>query len=103
MISFNESNRTKHYKGYKVLIDNSLKDEKGKPIFGETDTKKRTIKINVKHNKQSKKRGELADTISHELLHAKTPRLSEKQVYKRTAKLPAKQKVKNLKYLPKHG
>ena len=100
MKSFNESNRTKHYKGYKVLIDNSLKDEKGKPIYGETDTAKKTVKINLKENKKSKKRGELSDTLAHEFGHVKNSRLSEKQVYKRTAKISQKQKSKLLKYLP---
>ena len=97
--SANEQLRAKHYKGYKVLVDNNLKDEKGHSIFGETDTKKKTIKINVKKSRKSKRKGELSDTVAHEFLHAKNPRLSEKQTYKRTAKIPQKQKSKLLKYI----
>jgi hypothetical protein len=99
-LSPNESNRIKHYKGYKVLVDNNLKAD-GKPIYGETDTKKKVVKINVKENRKSKRKGELADTIAHEFRHVLQPRLSEKQTYKRTAKLPSKSKQKLLKYLPK--
>lgn len=95
MKSYNESNRKKHYKGYAILKDNHL------GAFGETDTDAKTVKINIKKNKKSKKKGELSDTLAHEFMHVRNPRLSEKQVYKRTAKLPQKSKTKLLKYLPK--
>ena len=42
------------------------------------------IAINVKNHKGD--RAELASTVKHELLHAKHPKMTEKQVYKRTAK-----------------
>src|ERR1700735_3911240 len=91
----NESRRSKFYKGYKVLVSNSLK------AFGQTDTKKKVVKINVKKSKSTGKKGELSDTIAHDFVHVRNPRLSEKQTYKRTSKIPQKQKSKLLKYIRK--
>jgi hypothetical protein len=96
----NQKNRDKHYKGYKVLVDNNLKAN-GKPIYGETDTQKKVVKINVKHNKKSKRKGELSDTLHHEFQHVLHPSMSEKQVYKRTAKVASKVKSKLLKFIKK--
>jgi hypothetical protein len=98
--SANEQLRAKHYKGYKVLVQNNLKAD-GDTIFGETDTKRKTVKINVKKSKASKRKGELSDSLAHEFQHVLHPSMSEKQVYKRTAKIPQKQKSKLLKYIKK--
>ena len=77
-------------KKYKVVVDNKMK------YFGETDDKKRVIRINkklsktrtlsgglVKNSRNPKYPGVL-DTIVHEHMHATNPKLTEKQVYKRT-------------------
>lgn len=79
-------------KKYKFVVDNRLKF-KGQPIFGETDDKKRIIKINKKLSKKKTKKKlnahkypELADTIYHENLHAKHPKMTEKIAYKKTHK-----------------
>ncbi len=55
--------------------------------YGDTDTEKRLIRINVKKSKKSGNRGEVLNTIIHETEHAKHPRLGERQTYKRTARL----------------
>jgi len=54
-------------------------DRKGKKVG-----KKLKVEINVKAHKGDKK--ELASSIKHELTHAKYPKMSEKEVYKRTRK-----------------
>ena len=63
---------------YKVIKANSAR------FFGETDTKKKIIKINVKKSKATGVKGELLDTITHELEHAKHPRAKEKKIEKIT-------------------
>lgn len=58
-----------------------------KGSYGETHIvkgKAPVVLINVRKHKGDKK--ELADTIKHELMHAKHPKMHEKTVYKRTAK-----------------
>ena len=62
-----------------VVIDNKLKGS-----FGETHMvggKPVAVKINVKKHKGNK--AELADTIKHELMHVKHPKMTEKAVYKK--------------------
>lgn len=54
-------------KKYRVKVNNKLK------FFGDTDTKKKVIQINVKKSKRMRRRGELLDTLNHERLHAKFP------------------------------
>ncbi len=77
----------KHKKQRKV--DNKMRS------FGDFDEKTGKIRINKKmaknnpmHKRQIKGRKgkypELADTIYHEELHKKNPKLTEKQVYKKT-------------------
>lgn len=66
----------------KLKVDNKMKGS-----YGETElvnNKAKSIKINVKAHKGDK--AELASTIKHELTHAKYPKMTEKEVYKRTAK-----------------
>jgi len=63
----------------RIVVDNHLKGS-----FGETEIttgKPTVIKINVKKHKGD--RAELADTIKHELMHAKHPKMHEKTVYKK--------------------
>lgn len=73
----------------KIKINNRLK------AYGETDTtpgKRPVIEINLKANKTKKFKKSytwkqnLADSVYHEKLHAKHPKMLEKTVYKKTAK-----------------
>ena len=58
--------------------------------YAETDTHKKVIKVNKKMHKthplHKKQYPELADTIYHELHHAKHPEATEKETYKKTHK-----------------
>lgn len=75
---------------YRVKVDNKSK------FFGVTDTKKKTIIVNKKKSKQTGQKGEVLDSIQHEVNHARFPRRSEKAVEKLTAsqKLSKKSKQK---------
>jgi len=91
----------KNKKKSKLRVNNKLKG-----AFGQMDTKTNKIEINVKAHKGDKQ--ELASTIKHELMHVKHPKMTEKQVYKKTAKtkispqeqsqLIAKLRMKSLNY-----
>lgn len=86
-----------------IGVDNKLKGS-----YGETEIRKgkpTIIRINVKKHKGDK--AELADTVRHELLHAKHPNMKEKTVRKKTEsaispeeqrKLLAKIHMKKLNY-----
>ena len=69
-------------KKWKRKVDNRMRWQ------GETDTDKKVIKIN---KKKSKKKTSIIDTIAHEEMHVKHPKMHEKTVYKKT-----KHKVKSL-------
>jgi hypothetical protein len=71
-------------KKYHVKIDNKMKP------FGETDTKRRVIRVNAKKSKSTGQRGELLDSIVHETKHALHPRKSEESVQKMTARATAR-------------
>ena len=75
---------------YRVKVDNKSK------YFGVTDTKRKTIIVNKKKSKQTGQKGEVLDSIQHEVNHARFPRKSEKSVEKLTTrqKLGKKQKSK---------
>ena len=63
----------------KIGVNNKLKGS-----YGETTIQKgkpTRISINVKKHKGDKR--QLADTIKHELMHAKHPKMHEKTVYKK--------------------
>jgi len=79
---------------YKVVKANKAK------FFGETDTKKHIIKINVKKSKATGVKGELLDTLTHEIQHAKHPRAGERKIEKMTKKSTKKlsKKSKNKLY-----
>lgn len=82
---------------YKIKVNNKMRS------FGETDPKKKLIQINKKKAKSTKKRGELLNTIVHEKIHAKSPKMKEKIVIKKTMKvmkkMTKKQKAKTYKKL----
>lgn len=63
----------------KIVVNNKLKRS-----FGAMNPKTNKIEINLKAHKGDKK--ELASTIKHEILHVKHPKMTEKEVYKRSAK-----------------
>lgn len=69
----------KHKKKAKIVINNKLRGD-----FGAMDPDTNKVEINVKSHKGDKR--ELASTIKHELLHVKNPKMTEKEVYKRSAK-----------------
>lgn len=52
--------------------------------YGETDLKKGIIKINKRKARKSGSRGELLDSIEHEMMHVRHPKLSEKKIIKKT-------------------
>ncbi len=68
----------KKKKKAKIVVNNHMR------AFGQTDTKTKVVEINKKKHKGDKR--ELADTIKHELLHVKHPKMHEKTVYKKTKK-----------------
>ena len=82
----------------KFVINNKIKG------YGQMDTKTNLIEINKKKHKGDRR--ELADTIKHEWLHVKHPKMHEKMVYKKTGeisraeqdKLIAKLRMKKLNY-----
>lgn len=63
---------------YKVKVDNKM------AYFGDTDTSKKLIRINKKKAKETKQKGELLDTIYHEVAHSNHPRMKEKTIQKLT-------------------
>jgi hypothetical protein len=82
-------------KKYKRIVDNKM------PYYGETDDEKRTIKVNKKKskdkpshikpvNKHASKYPEVLDTITHEEMHAKHPKMHEKTVRIETRNLMKK-------------
>lgn len=66
--------------------------------FGDTDIKKKVIRVNVKKSKKTKRKGEVLDSIAHETLHARHPKKSEQNIRtlttKTITKLNKKQKSK---------
>ena len=61
----------KFKKAWNRRVDNKMR------AYGETNYKKRTIRVN---KKKSKKTRELLDSIIHEELHARHPRMHERTV-----------------------
>jgi len=87
----------------RVSVDNRLKGSYGETIIRKG--KPPIIKINVAKHKGD--RAELADTIKHEMYHAKHPNATEKETYKampkqigpaEQAKLIAKIRMKKIHY-----
>jgi hypothetical protein len=71
---------TKDLKKYKKRVDNKMYS------YGDTDLEKKVIRINKKKNKKKGSRGELLDSITHEITHVKHPHMLEKNVRKYTKK-----------------
>lgn len=69
---------------YKRVVDNKAR------VFGDTDLDKKVIRINKKKSKKEGDRGEVLDTIVHEVSHAKHPRMHEKTVRVHTKRLVKK-------------
>ena len=91
-------------KKVKIIINNRLKGSLGASEFvgkGRPTDMKATgrIHINIKAHKGDK--ANLASTIKHELMHVKHPKMTEKEVYKRTAKtkISEKEQSKLLQHL----
>ena len=70
-------------KKFKIVINNKLKKGVGATSF-DKNNKPLGVEINVKKHKGDKR--ELASTIKHELLHVKHPKMTEREVYKKSAK-----------------
>lgn len=64
--------KKKKTKKSKVVVNNKMK------CYGQMDTKTNLIEVNVKKHKNDKT--ELANTIHHEMLHVKYPKMKEKEV-----------------------
>jgi len=73
-------------------VDNKMRN------FGDTDYKKKTIRVNKKKAKETGK-GELLDTIVHEETHWKHPKMREKTVRRKTKKSISKMSKKQKKRL----
>lgn len=101
-----QSKELKGYQKMKIVVNNKMKGGLGASEFKKGNKPTGKIEINVKKHKGDK--AELASTIKHELMHVKHPNMTEKEVYKRTAKtkiapeeqskLIAKLKTKRLNY-----
>lgn len=91
-----ESVKKKVFGLWERVVDNKMKD------FGETDFDKKKIRINKKKAKKAGP-GEVIDTIVHEELHRKHPKMKEKNVRKKTKSLTGRmsKKVKS-KYYSKY-
>ncbi len=77
-------NASKFKKKAKIVVNNKLKGALGSSEFKKGNIPTGKIEINVK--KHNGDRAELASTIKHEMMHVKNPKMTEKEVYKRTAK-----------------
>mgnify|MGYP007071569735 CR=1 FL=1 len=72
----------KDIKTFKRKVDNKLNG------YGETDLKKRIVKINK--SKKKNKKGEIIDSIVHEKSHILHPKMHEKNIQKRTTRVLSK-------------
>ncbi len=71
-------------KKIKISVNNKMKGSLGSSEFKKGNIPTGKIQINIKAHKKDKK--ELASTIKHELLHVKHPKMTEKEVYKKSKK-----------------
>lgn len=76
-------------KKYKIGVNNKLRGTLGQVNInrkGKVESKDGVarIQINIKGHKGDK--AELASTVKHELLHVKHPKMTEKTIYKKSAK-----------------
>ena len=70
-------------KKFKIVVNNKLRGD-----FGAMNPRTNKVEVNLRAHKKNGKiyKAELASTIRHELLHVKHPKMTEKEVYKRSAK-----------------
>jgi len=81
----------KKRKTLKVVTNNKMK------AYGSYDPKTNVIEINKKKHKGDQ--AELADTINHEMLHAKHPDMSEREVKKKASSyVPVSSNMKSIHY-----
>ncbi len=71
-------------KKIKISVDNKMKGALGSSEFKKGNIPTGKIQINVKAHKKDKR--ELASTVKHEMLHVKHPKMTEKEVYKKSKK-----------------
>lgn len=77
-IGYREEAESKNIKSYKRKVDNKMRS------YGETDYKKKTVRINK--SKKKNKKGDILDTIVHEKMHIKHPKMHERTIRKATKK-----------------
>lgn len=101
------SKQEKEMKNYKpkIKVNNKMKG-----AYGRMNTETNKIEVNLKAHKKKGKLDKvgLASTIKHEMLHVKHPKMTEREVYKKSAKtkispseqmkLMSKLKTKQLNY-----
>lgn len=97
-IGHRESAEAKNIKKYKRKVDNKMRS------YGDTDYEKKVVRVN-KSKKKNKRPGEVLDTIVHEKMHVRHPKMHEKTVVKRTRKvvktMSKKEKAKHYKLFNK--
>jgi hypothetical protein len=86
--------KVKHKRKPGDLIKAARKVDNKMHSFGDFNEATGKIRINKKMNKAKGDSGELINTEVHESLHAKNPRLTEKQVYSKTKKIVKKMSKK---------
>ncbi|MFH1229552.1 MAG: hypothetical protein V1678_03960 [Candidatus Aenigmatarchaeota archaeon] len=74
-------------KKWKRVVDNKMHGH------GDIDYEKKVIRVN-KSKKKNKRKGEVLNTIIHEELHRKHPKMHEKTVYKKAKEMEKKTSVK---------
>lgn len=79
----NQKGLPERKKKAKISVNNKLKG-----TYGQMDPKTNKVEINVRAHKKHGKldTAELASTMKHELLHVKHPKMTEKEVYSKSAK-----------------
>ena len=77
---------------YKRKVDNKMH------AFGDTDLTKKVMRVNKKKSKKYGGKGEVLDTIVHEVSHAKHPNMKEKNIRTHTTRL-----IKKLNYKQKRS
>lgn len=68
-------------KGYRMMIDNHMRG------FGDIDMGKKVIRVNAKRSKKEGGKGEVLDSMVHEIAHANHPQMHEKTIRKHTDKV----------------
>lgn len=73
-----------------IIVSHKKTQKMGETHWNPALSKKKAVKVVIYKKAHYKKgkldKAELASTVKHELLHVKNPKLTEKEVYKKTAK-----------------